>query len=552
MSFQDLFHGRTNQVDNTKRIHVTATRTNQKHLGSDGVKLKQPNIGTKQKIVKGGIGLPTIPSGGTFTGDTNDTKGPLHECNRNNLNNATVSFASDVSMMDQSVASNTSKSSTTGGSRSSLRRRKKKVKSVFSILMSETQQFQKVVSELETFLIINPKSRDAVGECPEATWKARILLRSAQDADEDLRSKLEVYEKTLSSLTLLGIDKQHAKQQQQQHVDDYHITPKEIQLAQMSCQKLRRDFDRSHKILFSCLAQYEKRQHAEIKQLRAVDWGGSKKGNYPTSNNNNTNNNSTTNEKVSSSDNNKFEDFFDQAMRQRDLERLQASMEQVSTIYKELAGLVTVQQEQIDKLESDVENAATNVDKGNKSFRGMNPFSACGEIIPTSTATTSSTTGCYDNNNKEKSIHSSYMIPGCGALSSVIHDNDFVSSGTNLQRFDSKITFTDTPRKKQDNVGWLLESNNRGLQDNIKEEIEVVADNDNDDDNESDNIVADEDLLEFIRISEGFHWMMPFETIREDFVSVRNDILSVGKGVVESARQVTGRGLECSTSTPKS
>jgi hypothetical protein len=42
---------------------------------------------------------------------------------------------------------------------------------------------------------------------------------------------------------------------------------------------------------------------------------------------------------------------------------------------------------------------------------------------------------------------------------------------------------------------------------------------------------------EQVRVTENFHLYMPFETIQEDMVSVRNDIVSVDKGVVTKAEQ---------------
>jgi cell division septum initiation protein DivIVA len=55
-------------------------------------------------------------------------------------------------------------------------------------------------------------------------------------------------------------------------------------------------------------------------------------------------------------------DFFDQAMRQRDLEQINKSMNKVNDIYEHLAGIVESQQEKIDKLEVDAEKSKSQFD----------------------------------------------------------------------------------------------------------------------------------------------------------------------------------------------
>jgi hypothetical protein len=198
--------------------------------------------------------------------------------------------------------------------RESIRERMQR-RSDFSQLAHETQQFQKMVSELSSLL-------DESGETPESSWRARILVRSAQETDKDLWDKLYNYEKTLL------IRGKNAE---------------ELRTAQTSCMKLHRDFKRSNKTLLMALSTFEKRQAAEVSRLGAVGcavgWSSSR-------------------------GEEKTEDFFDRAMREREeeLERMNKSMHQVNDIYKDLAALVEGQQADIDRLEDDVQYSRANVE----------------------------------------------------------------------------------------------------------------------------------------------------------------------------------------------
>jgi hypothetical protein len=182
-------------------------------------------------------------------------------------------------------------------------------RSTFAKMTQETQQFQKLVADLEAMLKL-------AGESPETDWKARIMVRSAQETDQGLGEKLQVYENTL----LLQ-------------------NPNGLRTSQKTaCLKLRRDFQRSHAALITCLADYEARQKAEVSQLGATRWTASS---------------STGGSRTMESD-----DFFERTMRQRELERMNNSMRQVNLIYHELAGLVDLQQEKVDRLDGDVDDAA--------------------------------------------------------------------------------------------------------------------------------------------------------------------------------------------------
>lgn len=282
-------------------------------------------------------------------------------------------------------------------------RDKLRSQSNFAVLTRETHQYQKLVADLETIL------KDA-GETPEAAWRARILVKSAQDADVDLWGKLQAHEK---SLLYCGTS----------HQTDSH----RAQPAQMACAKLLRDFTRSHTSMVASLALYEMRQKAEVSQLGSARWGGGGTAGA------------------------KGEDFFDRAMRQRELERMNESMRQVNDIYHELAGLVERQQENLDRIDREVDHAAANVEAGADEIH------------------------CFGQRGAAYS---------CGG----------------------------------------------GLDSCTDEDIAITLSEDN--------------PTRGLRVSENFHWYMPFETLNEDIASVKNDIVLVGKGIVSSAKRLDCGALQ--------
>ena len=184
-------------------------------------------------------------------------------------------------------------------------------KSQFSKLSHEMQQFQKIVSDLELLL-------KRCGESPEAAWKARILVQSTQETDQALLIKLQHYERSFIE----------TKASRRKSAPDQNT-------AHMACSKLRRDFDRSHNSLVSCLSLYEQRQQAEISQLSAIRHEGPEEP-----------------------------DFFDRSLHQKELELINQKMHQVNNIYEDLAGLVERQQEHIDKLDEKTDYAKANVKSG--------------------------------------------------------------------------------------------------------------------------------------------------------------------------------------------
>ena len=202
-------------------------------------------------------------------------------------------------------------------------------KSYFAKLSHEMQQYQKMVADLERLL--NDKA--STGETPEAAWKARILVQSAQETDVALQAKLEDYERTLNN----NNEKiQHSKPA----AGALERTASACTTAtQMGCHKLRRDFQRSRKALATCVHTYAKRQQAEISQLGAVRHAHGDGGEEEA-------------------------DFFDRAVRQKELERINQKMHVVNGIYRDLAGLVDQQQEPIDELEEEIGLAKDNVAAG--------------------------------------------------------------------------------------------------------------------------------------------------------------------------------------------
>ena len=220
--------------------------------------------------------------------------------------------------------------------------------STFTQLTNETIQFQKLVADLEDIL-----NHASVGESPEAAWRARILIRSAQETDKDLWKKLYDYERTLLVEQKNCKSSTYAKENLRQTTND----ATSIRNAQSACMKLHRDFKRIHKSLVMALSLYETKQNAEVSRLGAVGWSNPQGndedeiiGKEPPS-----------------------EDFFDRALRQAELEKMNQSMHQVNDIYQDLAALVDVQQADIDRLEENIAEAKEHVNSAGFWFGACNP-----------------------------------------------------------------------------------------------------------------------------------------------------------------------------------
>jgi len=179
-----------------------------------------------------------------------------------------------------------------------------------SKLSTEVAQFKKMVADLSAVSKISASS-------PEAMWKSRILMRSAQDAERDLKLSLEKDE--------AGADR-----------------TKSVAAAALAAarKKLQRDFLRASEQLRSIVEETERRQRAEISTLTASEAAaaGAEGG---------------TQKRALLGAAEKEEDFFERAMRERqtEVQKINDGMKKVQNIYTDLAGLVDGQQEQIDKLE---------------------------------------------------------------------------------------------------------------------------------------------------------------------------------------------------------
>ena len=179
-------------------------------------------------------------------------------------------------------------------------------------LSTEIAQFQKMVADLAALSGSSASS-------PEAMWKSRILLRSANEAGKDLKVSLEKEE----------IDVAARKN-----------SAATAALA-ASRKKMLRDFHRASEQLRLIVEETERRQKAEISCLTATE--AAEAGTNPVA----------SQKRALMGAAEAEEDFFDRAMRERqaEVQKISDGMKKVQDIYTDLAGLVDGQQEQIDKLE---------------------------------------------------------------------------------------------------------------------------------------------------------------------------------------------------------
>jgi hypothetical protein len=158
-----------------------------------------------------------------------------------------------------------------------------------------------MVAELETLL--EPSSHS-----PEAQWRSRILMRSAQDADRDIWKRLYEYE------TSFGENPQNSR-------------------AQLASRKMHRDFRRVHNGWTSICEQYKQRQHVEVSFLSAEPAPSSSSAAVHGSSIPSTKQNPRLAAMMVEGE--EKEDFFDRAMRERDAElrHIHASVHKVNEIY---------------------------------------------------------------------------------------------------------------------------------------------------------------------------------------------------------------------------
>ncbi|GAX13916.1 hypothetical protein FisN_5Lh183 [Fistulifera solaris] len=294
-------------------------------------------------------------------------------------------------------------------------------KSDYSQLTAETQQYQKLVSELSALL-------DSSGETPEAAWRVRILMISAQETDK-LWEKLYNYEKTLlmkkNSLSSTGEE--------------------ELRTEQTACMKLHRDFKRSHKTLLMAMSLYEKKQSAEISRLGAVGW---------------------------SYNSDEKEDFYEKVMREREEElmRMNESIHQANDIYKNLAALVEEQQPQIDQVANALE---------------------------------------YSKNNVEATVKDYGCDFGFGdQLCSALGIEEAMKQWNPFPAYDDKVKLTET---KTADTEALAENEETACTSNLP------------------NFKMD-----------SFLWYDSLETLTNDFIALKNDIIQAGQNIAEQ-----GSKLEC-------
>lgn len=188
-------------------------------------------------------------------------------------------------------------------------------KSTFQKLHSAVVHYQKLVSDLESVL-------KQAGDTPEAAWRARILMKSAQETDKVLHQDLYKYEQSLCSKN------------------------QDTRRAQTAVMKLHRDYKRSHRALGMCLQLYHTQQRVDMSTLGAVGWteGEPHLEHDPVA-----------------------------------VQHLHASMQSVQQLYTDLAGMVQQQQEPLDQLEKNLAYANQNVTSGHRSIgqRFMCDQSSC-------------------------------------------------------------------------------------------------------------------------------------------------------------------------------
>jgi t-SNARE complex subunit (syntaxin)/uncharacterized Zn-binding protein involved in type VI secretion len=211
-------------------------------------------------------------------------------------------------------------------------RQKQTPPSPSSMLSTEVAQFQKMVADLESL------SRSSASS-PEAMWKSRIVLRSAQDADRDLKVALE--------------------NEEHEAANERGATSVAAAARAASRKKLLRDYNRASQQFRVIVEETERRQRAEISCLTASEAAAAganpEKGTAVAAQ-----------KRAVMGAAEAEEDFFDRAMRERqaEVEKISDGMKKVQEIYTDLAGLVDGQQDQIDRLEDINEEIKTDTRAG--------------------------------------------------------------------------------------------------------------------------------------------------------------------------------------------
>jgi len=379
-------------------------------------------------------------------------------------------------------------------------------KSTFSTLSRETQIFGRMVSDLEKLLADS-------GDSPEAAWRARILMRSTQETDKELWEKLFNYEKTLHG----------------------HTEDGDLRKAQTACMKLHRDFKRIHKSLVLALSRFESRQKAEISRLGAVGWTS------PTNEKDHEDLEDEEGEPVE-------EDYYDralrereefnQSMRAREISEINRKMHTVNDIYNEIAEMVDEQQEQVDDLEEEVDYAKFNV-QAQQDPSLMDAF-FCGGMDSTVDTTVPGKSkrkgrkdddgiidwgplfACGDVSMAAESLKKSYGLMREYDKNPIIRPNEFSSEDSDSDD-DSPVAVEPPVRHRRERSSGTNVSPTARLRLYQRQKQLGISTSP-----PPPNAEVDENL----RVSEEFHWMMPFETLTDDVKAVHSDLLGWGKNII--------------------
>lgn len=360
-------------------------------------------------------------------------------------------------------------------------------RSVYAQLLHETTQYQKTVAELEQVL---PEA----GDLPEAAWRAKILMKSAQAVDQELWKKLYDYERTLRN----------------------REEDPGIRQEQTACMKLHRDFKRAHKSLVMALTVYEKTQRAEIARLGAVGW---------------------------SERQDEEEDFYTRAMREREAEmdRMNYRMHQVQDMYQDLSFLIQKQQEPIDELEEYTEEAHTYTRDAHAYTRSarrslweeMMCFAERDTLCQPEQSISMNDDGRLQVDGEEII----FSVPSCGKIAlESIQDSlpEALLPSRKVTASESSIISEyseESPRGVLDSVS-ALSDDLRGAEEQFSTTDSRLAD----------EMRSVEDVhSRNLRVSEDFHWLMPFETFAADIQAVQSDIAYFGKEVMVQTRLIRER-----------
>lgn len=262
----------------------------------------------------------------------------------------------------------------------------------------DTNCSQNLVRELESFLNKN-------NQTPEDHWRSRILLRSAEEADQDILIQI------------------------QQHSHRHFADP----TVRASFGKLHCDFKRAHTTLRKILMKCKDRQGTDLSSL-------------PTKRDTST---SLRQQRAVE------EDFFDRTTREREREKLakiNTAMQQVHEIYNDLALLVTHQKEDGNQIEETIDCSNVVADLENQPLqRTKNRMArfACGggggsaydEVLNRSHEYS------LDPKNGSKRQRSGVLV--CGDLDDSVSHNDATDTETDSSIQSSRYRRSSTKGKRR-------------------------------------------------------------------------------------------------------